>query len=116
MDWLTGVVIGLHVASAHIPQGNENNFNPGIYARMPSGLTVGTYYNSVRRQSFYAGYTYDLFGPVSVTVGGVTGYNKFGPVAPMVVPSLSLGAVRFSVIPPVAGIPSVVHLSLEHKF
>lgn len=89
MSPVAAQTVGLHLASVHSKSG-YNNVNPGVYVNL-DGWTVGTYYNSERRQSYYAGYTLDRdFGPVraSLTLGGITGYDG-GPL-PLVVPSLAV--------------------------
>lgn len=83
-----GQSVGLHLGSVHLPKRDYNNANPGAYVRFGNGLTLGGYYNSERRPSFYAGYTHS-FGPVDVTVGAITGYER-AAVMPMVVPSVRL--------------------------
>lgn len=94
--------VGLHLGSVHLPKRDYSNVNPGAYVRFPNGLTFGGYYNSERRPSFYAGYTHS-FGPVDVTVGAITGYER-AAVAPLVVPSVRLFeigrvAVRLAFVP-----------------
>ncbi len=81
--------VGLHIGSVHDKPG-FNNINPGVYVNH-NGWTAGTYYNSERRQSYYAGYTFEsapLYGSLrgALTIGAITGYGK-----PMVlaVPSIS---------------------------
>lgn len=116
--------IGVHVGSHHF-SGTFNNVNPGLYL-FKDGWTVGTYYNSERRQSYYAGYTFegDLIGAVDygVTVGLITGYQR-ARVLPMLVPSVSAvnpllgGRTRLSFVPPVGkGSAAAVHLSHEWSF
>ena len=83
--------VGIHLGSHHFPARDFNNFNPGAYVRWSNGITAGAYYNSERRTSVYAGYTYD-WGPVAVTVGAITGY-KNDKEMPMVVPSIRLGVI-----------------------
>ena len=114
--------LGIHVASAHFPQRNYNNVNPGIYYRDSSDITLGAYYNSERKTSFYLGYTLDNETyPVSLTVGAITGYKR-AKVLPLVVPSLHSGKifgenrVRLSLIPRIGYNPAVIHLSLERDF
>ena len=110
--------IGLHLASHHIPAKNYNNSNPGIYYRTSEGWTVGDYRNSLRRNSFYAGYTWK-FGALDVTTAAVTGY--FHKVQPLLVPSLSLFTYQ-GITPRVAYIPRVekrigahvLHLMIEY--
>lgn len=111
--------VGMHVGSQHFPAKDFNNSNPGIYIKMKSGLTAGTYYNSERRVSVYVGQTYD-WGPMSVTLGGITGYKM--AVMPMVVPSIRLlrnetTSVRIAVLPKIEKQgATVVHLMLEYKY
>jgi hypothetical protein len=77
MDLLNGFIVGLHLASVHVPAHDwQDNFNPGIYAQhVDTGITLGTYHNTLGRQTVYAGWTYD-WGPASVTLGAATGYKK----------------------------------------
>jgi hypothetical protein len=116
---------GLHIASVHVPQYNYNNANPGIYVRMESGMTYGAYYNSERRMSAYAGYTYDFNDTFSVTVGVISGYKMGGEktrIMPMVVPTMKLGKIgettfRLAVIPQLTSSKrqgsTVIHLMAE---
>lgn len=64
-----------------------NNINPGAYVRLDNGLTAGSYYNSERRVSAYAGFTHTLgfigLPKASLSWVAVTGYKggvKFGPI------------------------------------
>jgi hypothetical protein len=119
--------IGLHVGSVHTDNSTGqslNGFNPGIYLEHTSGITVGTYYNSLRRASYYVGYNYrmaPIYGVTpSVLVGGVTGYTTSPTWA--IVPSLSYNmgdgvAVRLSYLPKVEATKvQTLHLSLEKRF
>lgn len=93
---LAPTAVGVHLVSVHsskldLVAGKPwNNSNPGLYARWDR-LVVGTYYNSIRRQSVYAGYVYPLHDNFDVVLGVVTGYDGRGysakPVMPMVIPS-----------------------------
>ena len=107
--------LGLHIGSQHYPARAYNNANPGAYYIHDNGATVGTYYNSERRQSVYAGWTWDS-GQWRLQVGAITGYER-SAVLPMVVPSVALGyGFRVVVLPKVErGGSSVVHLMLETK-
>ena len=116
--------IGVHIASQHSEKG-FNNVNPGVYV-VHSGYTIGTYYNSEYRQSYYAGYTFEgkLSGPINygITVGAITGYAA-GKVTPMVVPSISYndglfgGSTRLSFVPKIQRNGAhAVHLSYEWSF
>jgi len=79
-------VVGLHLASIHIPaHEDQHNFNPGIYARLDNGATLGTYHNTLGKQTFYAGYTLER-GPFALTVGIANGYQRYETV--------TLGAVK----------------------
>ena len=107
--------LGLHIGSQHFPAQQYNNFNPGAYYIHDNGATVGTYYNSERRQSVYAGWTWDS-GPWRLQVGAITGYER-SAVLPMVVPSVALGhGFRLVVLPKVERDGSaVIHLMWETK-
>ena len=84
-------VYGVHIGSQHFPGKDYNNINPGAYVRYDSGFTLGAYYNSERRVSAYAGYTYE-WGRFGITLGGITGYKRMA-ILPMVVPTLRLGQI-----------------------
>ena len=107
--------LGLHIGSQHYPARAYNNANPGAYYIHDNGATVGTYYNSERRQSVYAGWTWDS-GPWRLQVGAITGYERRA-VLPMVGPSVALWhGFRLAVLPKVErGGSSVVHLMYETK-
>lgn len=85
---------GVHMGSIHFA-GDYNNFNPGVYVNH-DGWTGGVYYNSERRVSAYAGYTFAT-GPLDWTLGAITGYER-ARVLPLVAPS-----VAFNFTPEVAG-------------
>ena len=107
--------LGFHIGSQHFPAKQYNNFNPGAYYIHSSGATVGTYYNSERRQSVYAGWTWD-YGPWRLQAGAITGYRR-ADVLPLIAPSVSLGyGFRLTVLPKVERRGSaVVHLTWEMK-
>ena len=107
--------LGLHIGSQHFPARDYNNFNPGAYYIHGNGATVGTYYNSERRQSVYAGWTWD-YGPWRLQAGAITGYRR-AAVLPLIAPSVSLGyGFRLTVLPKVERRGSaVVHLTWEMK-
>lgn len=121
---------GVHVGSYHVekvdPVTNKgwNNTNPGAYLRWDN-VVVGTYYNSIRKQSVYAGYVYPLTDNIDVVVGAVTGYNGPGysakAVMPMVVPSFHFAVAkdveaRVHFLPKAAkGGATAIHFSLEFK-
>lgn len=119
--------IGLHLGSTHL--GNDtgqslNNINPGGYVQLNSGFTFGGYHNSIRQNSYYAGYTYRFpsAGPFtfSLMAGGISGYGK--DIYPAVVPSLSLKVashteLRLTYIPkiPITQVHTL-HISVERRF
>ena len=119
-------VIGVHIGSVHAPKAEWNNVNPGIYYRHESpdwykNVVVGTYYNSERRQSAYAGVVYPLTDNIDVTVGAITGYKR-APVLPLVVPSFHFNVsgpwdARIHYLPKVEKSGAhVLHLSIERRF
>ena len=107
--------LGFHIGSQHFPAKQYNNFNPGAYYIHSSGATIGTYYNSERRQSVYAGWTWD-YGPWRLQAGAITGYRR-AAVLPLIAPSVALGyGFRLTVLPKVERRgSSVVHLTWEMK-
>ena len=107
--------LGFHIGSQHFPAKQYNNFNPGAYYIHSSGATIGTYYNSERRQSVYAGWTWN-HGPWRLQAGAITGYRR-AAVLPLIAPSVSLGyGFRLTVLPKVERRGSaVVHLTWEMK-
>lgn len=123
-------VIGVHLGSWHSTSRDNvagkawNGVNPGIYMRWDN-VAVGTYYNSIRRESYYVAYVYPVTEWLDVSVGAITGYDRPGyaakPVMPMLVPSVHwpitdriTGRVHFA--PQVMkGGASAIHLSLEFK-
>lgn len=122
-------VIGLHIASAHIPDnGKVNNVNPGAYVSFDNCATFGFYRNSLRRMSVYAGCTKER-GLAGLTVGGVTGYDKdhgghsSSFVAPLVALHLKSPVQFFGVTPQLTYIPGhvvkasdVLHFSISRSF
>lgn len=95
-----GVMLGsVHSSRVDVIAHREwNNFNPGVYigvadtwASLGGEWTIGTYYNSIRKQSVFAAYSYHLADNFDVLVGAVSGYNGPGyaakQVSPMLVPS-----------------------------
>ena len=122
---------GVHLGSVHYPGGSyQNNFNPGVYLRTDDGITVGTYYNTLRRISVYAGYTYE-YGPVGLMGGVVTGYQpklidglSYGQgkaLTPMLALSLRLPPLggfkpMVMLVPAFRSSPAVLHLAFEYRF
>lgn len=128
--------MGLHMFSVHahkydaIGATNWNNNNPGAYIKWDNGVVVGTYYNSIRKQSSYVGYTIPLSDNIDVVVGAVTGYYGAVPsgtygtkkVLPMVVPSVHFPLIdnmrgRVHFIPKTGKYAAAaVHFSIEASF
>jgi hypothetical protein len=125
-DLLHGIVLGLHLATAHSAPGFETA-TPGIYLRAESGFTAGAYRNSNGRGSAYLAWTWetgDFLGQrrFALTVGAVTGYEA-QPVMPLLVPSVRIGlgeqlSMRLAFIPkpPARGSAYGLSLSLEQEF
>ena len=103
--------IGAHLGTAHWQPG-LNNTNPGIYYVSENGITVGGYYNSYRKPTFYAGLTIQE-GNFGLSLVGATGYKERTgwTITPILSPSYKLGYVRLS-LPNLQG----VHLSVEGEF
>jgi hypothetical protein len=73
---IEGLVVAVHLASMHVPAiDGQNNLNLGLQVRTAEGFTFGVYRNTLRRASFYAGWTVEA-GPFALALGGVTGYQK----------------------------------------
>jgi len=126
--------IGVHVGSVHSNTNQHwNNSNPGIYGVwkvegahewLDGRYVAGTYYNSIYRQSYYAGRVFEWdtgFGHVGLIAGFVTGY-KAAPVVPALIPSYRVDvsehvSARVSIAPKVdKGGASAIHLSFEWRF
>jgi hypothetical protein len=120
--------IGLHIGSRHSAPG-YNDHNLGIYARWANaqgdGFAAGTYLNSQRATSVWAGYAWSwrmqaLPLSAGLIVGGVSGYRA-AKIMPMALPSAALHwgntAARLSYVPRVekSG-AAALHLSLEYTF
>jgi hypothetical protein len=122
---LEGFILGAHLMSYH-DSGHYNNLNPGLYLQHASGMTVGSYYNSERKQSYYGGYTFkplDRFPNLDVTAGVVSGYSKVHTI-PFVLPSYTVFKTdegvraRLGYMPRIGSFQpvNVVHLMLEKQF
>jgi hypothetical protein len=112
--------IGVHLVSVHGAPG-FNNTNPGVFVTAlvkDEQVVVGTYYNSVRKQTVYAGWTYSFNAYADVTIGLATGYKY--PVVPLLAPSLKLPfgpmQARITLLPNPQPKESAIHLSIEYKF
>lgn len=118
MDFLNGLVIGVHLLSAH-SQAGMNNENPGLYVRAQSGLTAGFYRNSLERQTSYAGWTFETENKVlALSVVGASGYRPGVQVIPMLSAHIPLAtdlAARVGYVPKPPGLQGshVLHLMVE---
>lgn len=113
-------VVGLHGPSTHFRSG-PNNDTYGVYLRREQ-IEVGTFYNSRRNATVYAGYLLESDLPLrpALLLGGATGYGR--PVTPFATASISYPmtpdwrvrveyAKDFS-----AHYPGALHLRVERKF
>ena len=99
-------------------RGDYNEVNPGLglerHLNDRWALVAGYYYNSNRRDSFYAGaiYTRWRFGEVKVgtSLGIVTGYGR--PI-PMLAPIVMWRNLNFLIVPPVQDKAGVVALQVK---
>lgn len=92
-----------HLASYHPAVRTYNEINPGIAYRKYSEDTffaIGTYKNSISKQSVYAGVGIDIAKisnvTASLTVGAITGYHV--DVAPFIIPEVSVDFNDFKLI------------------
>lgn len=122
--------VGLHMFSHHDEKG-YNDSNPGLYVKYGS-WTFGTYHNSLKKNSTYFGYTFELplkdkfVDSLDLTVGVITGYpQKIGntKLTALVAPSARIDltektSLRVTYIPRIKKYNdvNVVHFSLERKF
>lgn len=114
------VAIGMHMGTIHSTD-NFNDFNPGLYAKNEAGVTVGSFYNSERRQSFYGGWTWSPHKNFDITFGGITGY-KAATVQPLVLPTVHFEVAK-DVRARIGYVPKfhtngahAVHFMLEYRF
>ena len=137
MDWLSGVVLGVHLVSAHVPShADQNDINLGVYARTETGWLAGAYRNTIFRTSVYAGREFDwgawgidivlMYGYQKETksqVGGGSHYTGFTPgaIAPAAALTYSFQPIE-GAVPRVIFMPgfnrasSVFSLALEKAF
>ncbi|MDB5812917.1 MAG: hypothetical protein JWN23_34 [Rhodocyclales bacterium] len=103
-----------------------NRHNTGIGFRAEDGWTLGTYYNSIRKWSVYAGreWQWRLFGDseramrIGVVGGAVSGY--IGGVKALVLPEMIIAwkpiEMAIIVIPRYTKDPVTVALQLRYNF
>jgi hypothetical protein len=108
--------VGLMLASGHTKGGYEA-FTPGVYAVSPQGLAAGVYSNSHGDAAAFIGKQFEspkvMGASAGLLLGGVVGYGK---PAPLLIPSVKVGAVRLSYIPKHPSKPTgsdALHISLE---
>jgi len=114
--------IGLHLFSTHSASG-FNNQNQGIYLEFENHITLGHYYNSIYRESNYAGYTYSLTNHIDLTLALFTGYSLY-KYAPLLVPTYKVSniyedySLRVALIPKVPKVidANVLHAMIEKSF
>ncbi len=117
----------LHIAAWHAEAG-YNNETPGLgvecYLNKDFALTAGTYYNSIRKQSTYAGAVMQPYNYGNLKIGGiagiVTGYElshvlpMAGAVASYVISDYKINLLM---IPKVENVtPFVAELSITFNF
>lgn len=85
--------VGINIGSWH-SESAYNNSNPGAYVVFTNGWGGGVYRNSVRNISLHVERTWCYEDTACVSVGLVSGYPKYGPVAPLVLPNIKLGPIR----------------------
>lgn len=114
--------IGLHLFSRHDPYRGENQINPGLFIRLQYGITVGTYTNSIQKETNYIGWTSPEAYRFRLSILMATGYKEKGAVL-VPVPSLKLYQVDRGPSFWLSGTPfqitdsrAVGHLHMEWKF
>lgn len=100
-----------------------NDYNRGGGVRLDNNIVIGTYYNSIYRNSHYVGYVYDFNSYVSIAGGLITGYikNDYAPFWSIVLtaPKINLPYVRhlrfhLNLIP--APRQSIAHITIGYQF
>jgi hypothetical protein len=89
-----------------------NNDNPGLYYKRDNGFTAGTYYNSVRQQTFYAGYSQSTSYGFDLSYALMSGYREY--LVPTILPSVKIGFTRLTLAYNPFG-ASALHLSIEKE-
>lgn len=113
---LSALTLSLHLASVHFGGGDWNEQNVGIGINY-AGYHVGTYRNSMDRQSVYAGRSLTrCAGPWCA--GGalmiVTGYSDGPIIAPVPIVSIGNGyRVQLIGTPSIAGVAGFIGASVE---
>lgn len=118
--------IGLHIASHHFPERDyQQNRNIGIYLRSDN-WQIGTYRNTINRQSYYAAKSIEIGAGFEIMGGVVSGYQRRGgmgyspgALTPLIgityaAPKILGVTPRVWLIPPAPHNSTVLHLSLEY--
>jgi len=113
---------------------NLNDHNPGLGLRFPDGWVVGTYYNSFRRHSVYAGKEFQwrllgegdtglnfglVAGAVSGYEGGLSTGQKYGihlMAIPEAIFTVRYGEVALGYVPKSDRTPTTFALQLRIKW
>jgi len=115
--------VRLHLGSWH-DRGDYNNANLGGALRWKGGLTVGGFYNSFSRPSWYGGIA---LRPVETRLlqlellaGVISGYSETGPLDLVAVPSVGWritprNALQVVFIPRFVIPANAVHVMFEHR-
>jgi hypothetical protein len=121
---LTPRSVRVHVGSWH-DRGEYNNANLGAALRWNGGLTVGGFYNSYRRPSWYGGLVVPAFErggfQLELMTGVITGYSETSPVDLVAVPSLGWrlsprSSLQVVFMPRFVIPANVVHVMFERRF
>ena len=80
--------IGVHTLTRHDPGYGANDINLGVFVVTDKNYTIGTYYNSIRKQSYYVGMSTNEWYRVTITGALVTGY--WWAVTPVIIQSIRL--------------------------
>jgi hypothetical protein len=110
---------GVHMGTYHSPNIDcGNGKNPGVYYNHGNtSLTLGTYFNSCERQSYYIGWASPDWHGLGVLAAGVTGYVR--PVTPMIAPTFALSVDKSTSVRITGGSwqnMDVYHVSIERRF
>jgi hypothetical protein len=128
-DCRSEVIVGLHIASAHVPaKEHHENVNPGGYVQVER-VVGGVYRNSIGRTTVYGAYAHPLGGGFDLLAGVGSGYQRKddgsgfsrGALTPVVgatytAPRVFGAAPRIWLIPGSAKSSTVFHLSLQREF
>jgi len=123
------MAVGLHLGSAHIdpyPTAPQlSGSNPGAYIQFKNDIVIGTFRNSLRKQSNYLAYAFPVFVSDevegSIVVGGITGYPQH-KVTPLIMPVIRFklsdhAGIRVGYLPKIQATQAhVLHFMVEYRF